>query len=32
MGKYKVYVYAICKNEAQFAQRWMESMGEADGV
>ncbi|MBQ9198176.1 MAG: glycosyl transferase family 2 [Clostridia bacterium] len=32
MGKYKVYVYAICKNERKFAARWMQSMGEADGV
>ena len=32
MGKYKVYVYAICKNESKFAARWMESMGEADGI
>ena len=32
MGKYKVYVYAICKNERKFAARWMESMKEADGV
>lgn len=32
MGKYKVYVYAICKNEEQFAARWMASMSEADGV
>ena len=28
----KIYVYAIAKNEAQFAPRWMASMGEADGV
>lgn len=28
----KIYVYAICKNESKFAVRWMESMGEADGV
>lgn len=28
----KIYVYAIAKNEAKFARRWMESMGEADGV
>ena len=28
----KVAVYAICKNEARFAARWMASMGEADGV
>ena len=28
----KVYVYAIAKNEEQFAARWMRSMAEADGV
>lgn len=28
----KIYVYAIARNEAQFARRWMESMSEADGV
>lgn len=28
----KIYVYAICKNEAQFVQRWMHSMREADDV
>lgn len=28
----KVCVYAICKNEAQFVRRWMDSMGEADQV
>lgn len=27
-----VCVYAICKDEAAFAARWMESMREADGV
>ncbi len=32
MGKYKVYVYAISKNEEAFVDRWMDSMGEADGV
>ena len=32
MGKYRVYVYAISKNEQKFAARWMESMREADGV
>lgn len=32
MGKYKVCVYAICKNEEQFAERWMQSMAEADEV
>ena len=30
MYKYKVCVYAICKNELQFVDRWMESMSEAD--
>ena len=28
----KIVVYAICKNEAQFVQRWMDSMSEADQV
>ena len=28
----KVCVYAIAKNERQFAERWMASMAEADGV
>ena len=28
----RVYVYAIAKNEAAFAGRWMGSMSEADGV
>ena len=32
MGKYKVSVYAICKNEVAFAERWMASMSEADEV
>ena len=32
MGRWKVCVYAICKNEAKFARRWMESMREADWV
>ena len=32
MGKYKVYVYAICKNEQKFVERWMQSMSEADKV
>jgi tetratricopeptide (TPR) repeat protein len=27
-----VAVYAICKNEAQFVERWMDSMSEADQV
>lgn len=28
----KIVVYAICKNEAQFVSRWMDSMGEADQI
>lgn len=28
----KVAVYSICKNEAQFVHRWMDSMSEADQV
>lgn len=28
----KIVVYAICKNEAQFVNRWMDSMSEADQV
>jgi tetratricopeptide (TPR) repeat protein len=32
LNKYKIYVYAICKNEEQFADRWMDAVGEADGV
>ncbi len=32
MGNYKVCVYAICKNEEKFVDRWMDSMGEADEV
>lgn len=32
MGKYKICVYAICKNEEKFVDRWMDSMGEADIV
>lgn len=30
MNKYKVVVYAICKNEEKFVDRWVESMKEAD--
>jgi len=30
MKKYKVVVYAICKNEEKFVNRWLDSMGEAD--
>lgn len=32
MGKYKICVYAICKNEENFVDRWMDSMSEADLV
>ena len=32
MGNYKVCVYAICKNEEPFVDRWMDSMSEADRV
>lgn len=32
MQKYKVYVYAICKNEEKYVKRWVESMSEADGI
>ena len=28
----KVFVYAIAKNEAAFADRWVDSMSEADGI
>lgn len=30
MTHYKIGVYAICKNEEQFVDRWMDSMNEAD--
>ena len=30
--KYKVYVYAISKNEEKFVNRWMNSVSEADKV
>ena len=32
MSKYKVCVYAICKNEEKFVDRWYESMKEADMI
>lgn len=32
MNKYKVCVYAICKNEEKFVERWMDSMSEADYI
>ena len=28
----KIVVYAICKNEAKFAERWAASMAEADEI
>ena len=30
--KYKVYVYAISKNEEKFVNRWMDCVDDADGV
>ena len=30
MKKLKICVYGICKNEVEFVDRWMKSMGEAD--
>lgn len=32
MNKYKVCVYAICKNEEKFVKRWYDSMKEADSI
>lgn len=32
MGDYKICVYAICKNEEKFVDRWMDSVKEADLV
>ena len=32
MGKYKVVVYAISKNESDFVDRWVKSMSEADSI
>ena len=32
MHKYKVCVYAICKNEEKFIKKWVESMNEADEI
>lgn len=32
MNKYKVVVYAICKNEEKFVDRWVDSMQEADKI
>lgn len=32
MNKYKICVYAICKNEEKFVDRWVDSMQEADKI
>lgn len=32
MHKYKICVYAICKNESKFVDRWMDAVKEADIV
>ncbi len=32
MSKYKICVYAICKNEEKFVDRWMDAVSEADMV
>ncbi|MEI6101015.1 MAG: glycosyl transferase family 2 [Eubacteriales bacterium] len=32
MNRYKVCVYAICKNEEKFVDRWMDAVSEADLV
>lgn len=32
MNKYKICVYAICKNEERFVDRWMDAVNEADMV
>ncbi len=32
MKKYKIYVYAIAKNEEKFVDRWVKSMSEADDI
>ncbi len=32
MGKYKIVVYAIAKNEAKFAEKWAKNMSEADEI
>ncbi len=31
-NKYKIAVYAICKNEGKFIDRWVDSMQEADDI
>ena len=32
MNNYKIAVYAICKNEEEFVDRWVDSMSEADAI
>ena len=32
MSRYKICAYAICKNEEQFVDRWMDHVSEADSV
>ncbi len=32
MRNYKICVYAICKNESKFIDRWVDSVGEADKI
>ncbi len=32
MNRYKICVYAICKNEEKFVDRWVDSMSEADQI
>ncbi len=32
MYKYKVCVYAICKNKSKFVRRWVKSMMEVDEI
>ena len=32
MNKYKICAYAICKNEADFVDRWVDSLSEADMI
>ena len=32
MNKYKICVYAICKNEEKFVDRWYQSIKEADYI
>lgn len=32
MNEYKITVYAICKNELKFVEKWVENMSEADYI